>query len=62
VASSIRERFSGPTGDGDVAAAVAAFEYVEREVRRLPARSEDRPLALERANGGNGAKGVRAKV
>jgi pyruvate ferredoxin oxidoreductase gamma subunit len=62
VASSIRERFSGPTGDGDVAAAVAAFEYVEREVRRLPARSEDRPLALERANGANGAKGVRAQV
>ena len=35
VESAIRERFAGPTGDGDVVAAAAAFEYVQREVRGL---------------------------
>jgi pyruvate ferredoxin oxidoreductase gamma subunit len=40
VLCSIHERFSGPTGDADVAAARAAFDYVEGELRELAARRE----------------------
>jgi pyruvate ferredoxin oxidoreductase gamma subunit len=35
VTSSIRERFAGQAGDDDVAAAEAAFEYVERKIRKV---------------------------
>ena len=35
VVGAIRERFPGKLGDGNVAAAEAAFEYVRREIGRL---------------------------
>ncbi len=56
VVSSIRERFPGQTGDGDVAAAEAGFRYVEAEVREI-ARSEhdERPAVLGRVHGMRGA-------
>jgi pyruvate ferredoxin oxidoreductase gamma subunit len=38
VAAAIREKFSGPVGEKNVAAAEAAFEYVEGEMRE-PARA-----------------------
>ena len=41
VARAIRERFPGPVGEGNVAAARAAFEYVEGEIHgRAPAKSK----------------------
>ncbi len=48
VASSIRERFPGETGEADVAAAEAGFRYVEREARDIA-----------RANGGRPSRGTR---
>lgn len=35
VATAIRERFPGPVGDANVAAATAAFEFVETEIKEL---------------------------
>jgi pyruvate ferredoxin oxidoreductase gamma subunit len=46
VASAIRERFPGQEGDQNVAVAQAAFEYVEAEVRGLPARNGHRPISI----------------
>jgi pyruvate ferredoxin oxidoreductase gamma subunit len=46
VASAIRERFPGQLGDDNVAAAQAAFEYVDAEVRGLPARNGRRPIPI----------------
>ena len=40
VTSSIRERFAGQAGDDDVAAAEAAFEYVERKIRKVETSPE----------------------
>jgi pyruvate ferredoxin oxidoreductase gamma subunit len=40
VTSSIRERFAGQAGDDNVAAAEAAFEYVERRIRKVEASPE----------------------
>ncbi len=56
VASSIRERFPGETGEADVAAAEAGFRYVEREVRDIArANGSGRPAVLGRVNGIRGA-------
>ena len=56
VASSIRERFPGQTGDGDVATAEAGFRYVEAEVREIARREHaERPAVLERVQGMRGA-------
>jgi pyruvate ferredoxin oxidoreductase gamma subunit len=56
VASSIRERFPGETGEADVAAAEAGFRYVEQEVRDIAsANGAGRPAVLGRVNGIKGA-------
>jgi pyruvate ferredoxin oxidoreductase gamma subunit len=56
VAASIRERFPGQAGDGDVAAAEAGFRYVQAEVRGLARwRHVERPVAIGRVNGVRGA-------
>jgi pyruvate ferredoxin oxidoreductase gamma subunit len=56
VASSIRERFPGQTGDGDVAAAEAGFHYVESEVRGLARiHGPGLPASVGRASGVRGA-------
>jgi pyruvate ferredoxin oxidoreductase gamma subunit len=56
VANSIRERFSGETGDGDVAAAEAGFNYVQSEIRGLGrVNPHTRPAAVGRVVGNRGA-------
>jgi pyruvate ferredoxin oxidoreductase gamma subunit len=46
VTDSIRGHFPGRIGDGDVAAAEAAFEYVEARIRELPSRNEPAMLSV----------------
>ena len=56
VANSIRERFPGQTGDGDVAAAEAGFRYVQAEVREIARVDRHaRPAAAVRVHGERGA-------
>ncbi len=56
VANSIRERFPGETGDGDVAAAEAGFNYVQSEIRGLGrVDPHARPAAVGRVDGERGA-------
>jgi pyruvate ferredoxin oxidoreductase gamma subunit len=56
VANSIRERFPGETGDGDVAAAEAGFNYVQSEIRGLARVDRHaRPPAAVHVNGKRGA-------
>jgi pyruvate ferredoxin oxidoreductase gamma subunit len=52
VASSIRERFPGTTGDKDVGAAKAGYRYVQSELREIGRRSTaSRPAAVGRVIG-----------
>jgi pyruvate ferredoxin oxidoreductase gamma subunit len=56
VANSIRERFPGEIGDGDVAAAEAGFNYVQSEIRGLARVDRHaRPAAAGRVTGERGA-------
>ncbi|MGH2925743.1 MAG: peptidoglycan-binding protein [Solirubrobacterales bacterium] len=55
VASSIRERFPGTTGDRDVGAAEAGYRYVQSELRAIGRRSTAiRPTAVSRVAGMRG--------